>query len=95
MGALIRRFLFGLLWFLAFSFIFGAVGGGIAGGRASAERAQSGHPAQGAEQSFVVGMQAGQEFHRLHGGQVRLAAIVCAFVGTVAGILPGTKGKHE
>lgn len=92
MGTFIRRLLFGCLWFVAFWFVFGVVGGGLAGARATVQRAESGHPVKGTDQSYAVGFQAGQEFQRNHGGQVKIAAIVCAFLGAVAGVLPGTKG---
>jgi hypothetical protein len=81
---MIGRILMGILWFVALymgaCMLTGAIAGGIAGSRDPAN-------------AYAAGQQAGQQLVLALRGYFLLGALVISVLGTVYGILPGTKGK--
>ena len=86
-----RRFFFGLLWFLVFYFAGLAVGGGIAGALAGGQGAGT---SASSPNTFSKGYTAGEEFGRKYGVFFLFGSLVLAVGGSALGILPGTKPKR-
>lgn len=81
-----KRFGFGVLWFLALT-----MGALIIGGMVVGAMAGSGNPADAA----AAGQAAGQEFGEKYAGMIFLGALIVAVVGSILGWLPGTKSKNQ
>lgn len=79
-----KKFGFGLLWFLALSMGTLMIGGMIAGGIAGVN-----DPANGT----AAGEVAGQAFGKQYAGMIFLASLIVATLGSALGWLPGTKTK--
>jgi hypothetical protein len=83
-----KRVLFGLIWFFAFS-IGGIAAMGAVAGYKSANTNQASNFADGVR----VGEAAGRDVGAKYGAAVILGALFLAAVGTAARVLPGTKGR--
>ena len=83
-----KRFLFGLLWAVVFYFVFCAVVGGIAGGQAGGKLKDS-------RAASAAGAKAGAEATQRWLPSILGGSVVLAAVGSVAGILPGTKAPKS
>ena len=83
-----KRVLFGLIWFFAFSIgglaTMGAVTGYVAANRANASNFSEG---------FRAGDATGRHVGAKYGTVVILGALFLAAIGTAARVLPGTKGR--
>jgi len=95
MEKVFRRLAFGCVWYVVFWLGLSIVGGGLAGAAAGNQQAIS-NPSiqQRFDRGYQVGFTAGQEFQQRFGRTVKIAAVVLATVGTLAGILPGTKREQ-
>ncbi|MGB8168684.1 MAG: hypothetical protein WCF18_14400 [Chthoniobacteraceae bacterium] len=89
---MIRRILFGLLWFVVFWIgtltLGGGIAGAIAGGQSSDDAQTFG---QGFDHGYQAGVVAGMRFRRQFGPWILAGAATLAVAGTAAGFLPGTK----
>ncbi len=84
---MIKRIVFGVVWFVVFYFIASVVGGGIAGGVAASKLGKKGNASTGA----AAGARAGEEFAKNYGMYILFLSATAAGIGTVAGFLPGTR----
>lgn len=75
---------FGIVWFLALSMGAIIVGGAIVGGMAGAENP---------ENAQAAGEAAGQAFGEAYSGMIFLSAFIIAVLGSIFGLLPGTKSE--
>jgi hypothetical protein len=89
---MVRRILFGTLWFVVIAFGTLIVGGAIAGGAALAKNPPpSGSFREGFEDGSQVGAVAGAEFRARYRWPIFGVALGFAIAGTATGFLPGTK----
>ena len=83
-----KRFMFGVVWFVVFwrgpSVICGVIVGGSAGAGTS-----------NAQEGYDAGRAAGQEFGRKYGALILLGSLGLSILGTATGILPGTKKRKD
>jgi hypothetical protein len=84
---MIKRIVCGLAWFVAFYLIASMVGGGIAGGVAASKLGKNAN----AQTGGAAGARAGEEFGKKYGMYLLFGSMALAGIGTVAGILPGTR----
>ncbi len=77
-----RKFFFGLVWFLVIAFGMLMAGGFVAGFQAALS-----DPASTAD----AGAAAGQAFAQHYGGRIFVAALIISIVGSAFGWLPGTR----
>lgn len=89
-----KRFAFGLLWFLAFWFgsliIGGAIAGAIAGSGVQATSISEGY-----SKGHAAGEAAGVEFGQKYGAIILLGALAISIGGTALGVLPGTRPRKK
>jgi hypothetical protein len=82
-----KTILFGLLWFVVISFVLCVIIGGVAGYSAGS------HYPDGSEAGFeaarMVGYQVGRQYRLL----ILAGAALLSAMGSVAGVLPGTKQR--
>ena len=83
-----KRVLFGLIWFFAFS-IGGLAAMGAVAGYTAARTTNASNLADGVR----VGESAGKDVGAKYGAAVILGALFLAAIGTAARVLPGTKGR--
>jgi hypothetical protein len=89
---MIRRVLFGTLWFVAIALGTLLIGAGIAGGVAGAKHAEPGTSFRADfADGYQLGASAGAEFRARYRWPIFAASAVLAATGTAAGFLPGTK----
>lgn len=84
---MIKRIVVGVIWFVAFYVFASVVGGGIAGGVAASKLGKNANAQTGA----AAGARAGEEFGKKYGMFILFGSAALAGIGTVAGILPGTR----
>ena len=89
-----KRIVFGILWFVVFSFGGLILGSGIAGGIAGS-KTQATSAAEGYEQGKELGTVAGREFGQKYGTAIFIGALVLSVAGTATGFLPGTKSRKN
>ncbi len=80
---MIRKILFGFLWFVVIFVVSYLIGGFI-------YAVATGVAASG---SFQAGRTAGIAFRQTYGNYFLIGALVLAIIGSAAGLLPGTKKK--
>lgn len=83
-----KRILIGLVWFVGIWFLARVVCGAIVGGIASSHLAAQ---VVGQAQGYAVGQRAAIEFFQQYGLLVLLGSLAAAVVGTITGVLPGTR----
>lgn len=88
-----KRYVFGVIWFIVFSFGGLFLGGAIVGGIAGAQ-VEAGGISEAAAKGHQAGHAAGAEFGRKYSGLIFLGALVLAVAGTATGVLPGTRKKN-
>ena len=88
-----KRFVFGVVWFVVFWFgglvLGGSIAGAIAGSQVKASSMSDGY-AKGQR----VGEEAGAAFGQKFGVAIFIGALVLSIGGTAIGLLPGTKKKQ-
>ena len=89
---MIRRVLFGTVWFVVLTLSTLVVGAGIAGGVAGAGSAEpTASFREGFDDGYQVGALAGAEFRARYRWPIFVVSAVLAIAGTATGFLPGTK----
>jgi hypothetical protein len=88
----VRRILFGIIWFLAFAFLGLAIPGMVIGVTAGSKIQASSFSA-GASKGGAAGLKAGSDFGDKYRGIIILGALALSIVGTVGGVLPGTRRR--
>ncbi len=86
---MIKRIVFGVIWFVAFFVGASFIGGGVAGGIAASRLPKNATAASGA----AAGGRAGEEFSKKYGMYVLFLSATFAGIGAVAGFLPGTRPR--
>jgi hypothetical protein len=93
-GEKMKRFAFGVLWFLVVWFGMLIVGGAIAGGLAGSN-VDATSVTEAYSKGQEVGAVAGAEFGKKYSGIILLGALAISIGGTVFGVLPGTKSRKK
>lgn len=87
-----KRIVFCIVWFVVFSVGGVMIGGAIVGGMAGS-KLKVGNMSEAYAQGKQAGYTAGSEFGHQYGSRMILGAFIAAVIGSVAGVLPGTKNK--
>jgi hypothetical protein len=87
MMQMVKRIVFGVVWFVVFYLSACFIGGGIAGGIAASKLGKNANATTGA----AAGARAGEEFGKKYVMYILFLSATFAGIGTVAGILPGTR----
>ncbi len=83
-----RKLIIGVIWFIVIWFGVIFIAGGIVGFMAGAKTANS-------EMGAIAGRAAARAFMARSSGIIFIGSVLIAIVGTVAGVLPGTKTKRR
>ena len=90
MGSVMRRVFFGVCWFLFFWLGVGATFAGVMGAIAARqERATT------FSEGFAAGKELGEDLGRRSGPYFLFCGLLISVVGTVTGVLPGTRRSSE